>query len=214
MKSSYFKYLILPILNVSLIVGCSHESKDSADTECLETKAIATEKRQTKTIDYGDGTEGQLYLSTGQKFLLEAKTYNFMNIYAEEGSELSLANIATDQNFVIELNSIGSCDFHGDIILPDYTGTLIINCYSQMSLSGNIELSSGSLTLQTPSMVISNPSDFTSLQDNFPNDGSITLGDAVTISTSPSTTLNQEPIDLGSIDSGSISLSPSECSKQ
>ncbi len=217
MRNSYLKYIILPILYFSLIVGCSDESKDSADTDslfvapiqCLEPEAIATEKRQIKTLDYGDGTEGELYLSKDQQFLLEAKAYSFLNIYAEEGSELSLTNIATSQDSVIELNSIGSCDFHGDIILPEYTGTLIINCYSQINLSGNIDLSKGKLILKTPTMNIINPSDSTNLQDDFPNDNSVTLGEAVTITTSPSTTLTLEPINYEP-----ITLSLSECSKQ
>lgn len=217
MNATYFKNIVLYILTYSIISGCADESGKNSGTEslvivptqCLEPQVESVKKLQANIADYSKELEEQLYLATDQNFLLEDKIYNFLSIYVEEGSKLSLAEIATNQDSIIELNSIGSCDFHGNIALPDYSGTLIISCYGQINLSGNIDLSKGSLVLRTPTTNIINPDTSTNLQDDLPNDNSITLGEAVTITTSPSTTLIIEPISYEP-----ISLGPSECSTQ
>ncbi len=217
MKTSYFKSVILQIISFSLIMGCSDETENSTDSEpsllapspCLESEAITVKNHQLKTIEYDDNPQGQLYLSADQEFILEDKTYNFLSIYTEENSKIHLAASATSKDSIIELNSIGSCDFHGDIILSEFTGTLILNCYSQLNLSGTIELSSGNLILKTPLVEITYSSDLSELQNNSSTDGSITLGDTFTIISSPSPTL-----ELGPIESEPLSLTLSECTMQ
>lgn len=155
MKTSSIKSLSLNILSVLLIVGCSDDQKDKESTDalisdssgCSGAKTTAIRVSQSIDEDFGDGSDGELYLGFDQQLLLEDKVYNFTNIYTEEGSYVNLAEITTNQDSIITINALGNCELHGDIILPGYTGTLSISCNS-LDGSGSIDISEGAVILQ------------------------------------------------------------------
>jgi len=99
--------------------------------------------------DFGDGSDGELYLAFGEELALEEKTYNFTNVNLDQGSVLTIVGASSEGTGEIRINSLGVCNLLGDINLPDYLGALSLNCYSSIVVQGSINLSNGSLSLAT-----------------------------------------------------------------
>lgn len=198
------------LIYLPLMSACLEDKNNNSDIDpkaCIEPKAFINSEHQSRMASTEDNNDGDLYLSNEQEFLLEDKTYNFTSIYTEEGSTLTLANITSDQNSIITLNTLGSCDIHGDISLDEYTGTLIIKCANQLNMSGSIHLSGGSFILDASSMAL------TDLKVDVHTDDTVTLNEAsitagtvnfdASLITSTSPSISITPID-------SITINPIE----
>jgi len=156
-------YKLAIILSLGLMTGCledsSHSENSRANNEetCPTTNLIS--QRTSTTRHFGDGSDGEFYLAEDETFLLDEETYNFSNVYTELDSILAASNQAKDGTGKIVINSVGNCEFFGNIILADYNGTLEINCYSTLNLWGTINLggtvvaSTGSISLENSEVI-------------------------------------------------------------
>ncbi|NRB40012.1 MAG: hypothetical protein HRU20_16345 [Pseudomonadales bacterium] len=213
MNSSFTKIFSTYIVSTLLLIACSDDrdsnsAKDQA-AECTENNTLNRKVIRSTVSGFGDGTDGEFYLDVGEEFLLEEKIYNFTNVYTNKGSSIRLKNTSQNKDAIIEINSVGNCEFLGDIILPQFLGTLRLKCYSVISFNGNIDVSNGDLEIETPSIVIITPDELTKVYRGSTISNSVVIGEISTFSVSPNSA-NEVTIELkpGSVDGDSVELIP------
>jgi hypothetical protein len=103
---------------------------------------------------FGDGSDGEFYLSAGATSYLRETTYNYSNVYLEPGSTLLMSDAFKAGIEEVTINSVGTCYLLGDIELSEYQGTLNINCYGGLDMGETGTIStSGSIRFQSTSTV-------------------------------------------------------------
>ncbi len=159
-------YKLPIILSLGLMTGCLDDNSHSTNTQanndenCPTTNLISQRTLTPTTLYYGDASDGEFYLAADDIFPLDEQIYNFSNVYTEPGSTLTVSDGARGGTEKIVINSVGNCDFFGDIMLADYNGTLEINCYSTINFSiGSISLGATELTATDASSVVVNSSE-------------------------------------------------------
>jgi hypothetical protein len=98
---------------------------------------------------FGDGSDGELYRANGETLELEETTYQFTNVNLDAGSLVTIRNALSGASGEIRVNSLGVCNLLGDINLSGYEGLLTLNCYSGITIAGNISHPDGSLAFNT-----------------------------------------------------------------
>ncbi len=158
-------YKLPIILSLGLMTGCLDDNSHSTNTQanndenCPTTNLISQRTLTPTTLYFGDASDGEFYLAEGDVFLLDEQVYNFSNAYTEPGSTLTISDEARDGTGKIVINSVGNCDFFGDIMLADYNGELEINCFGTFNLGGFIYIgsaintSTGSINLENSELI-------------------------------------------------------------
>ncbi len=200
------------------MTGClddnSHSTNSQAnnDENCPTTSLISQRTSTSTTLDFGDGSDGEFYLAEDEVFLLDEKTYNFSNVYTELDSILTASDQAKGGTEKIVINSVGNCDFFGNIILTDYNGTFEINCNGTINLGGTITASTGSINLENSEVIAGDEFDFGSdtiisadLSSIVINPGELTVSgvlvaEAPTLELGETTIINLPPLSVVSTD--------------
>lgn len=153
----HFKSTVL-VLAIGVLLGCSGQDKKEGLAEpsgsepgenCLAKTHSISAAEVSLNYNYGDGSDGEFYLRHGEIFYLEEKTYNFTNVNLEEGSLLTIASGWIDGTGIIQINSLGICNFWGNIEASGYGGKITINCSGDSSLAAVVSHPDGNVTLST-----------------------------------------------------------------
>jgi hypothetical protein len=155
---------IFIVIATHLIIACSENSDNETDKSeiaqsdtpsCQTADLSSLSMLLSTTPDFGDGSDGELYLAAGEVFVLEARSYNFSNIYTEADSVLTASDETIESGGIIQINAVGNCELYGKIALAGYKGSVELNCYGQIDLSGDIDISGSSMTISTSDESIS-----------------------------------------------------------
>ena len=155
MKPSYICRLISMVIATLFIIACSENSDNEANES--ETAQSDIPSCQTRNLrmplstapDFGDGSDGELYLASGEVFFLEARSYNFSNIYTEADSVLTVLEDTMESGGGIQINAVGNCELYGELAFANSKGPVELNCGGQINLSGDIDISGNSITIST-----------------------------------------------------------------
>lgn len=155
MKLSSICKLIFIVIATHFISACSENNNN--ETNESETVQSDTPSCQTASLsmpfsttpEFGDGSDGELYLASGEVFFLEARSYNFSNIYTEVDSVLTATDETMESGGIIQINAAGNCELYGRIALANYSGSVELNCGGQINSLGAIDVSSGSIAIST-----------------------------------------------------------------
>ncbi len=171
---------------IGFLFGCGGESqkKDEKEMseiiladECVSSKAGSFKSTPMENIDFGDGSDGELYLAYDDVFLLEEKEYNFTNVNLDQGSLLMMVGELSEGEGIIQINSLGVCNLLGDVDISNYRGTFILNC-SSIILEGSYNHSSGNTVLTTPDSILISDETSTNISESTMSTGSIDISSA------------------------------------
>jgi hypothetical protein len=137
--------LALPALFILILSACGNDNNTSSCGDSLPQQKISYQS----TSDFGDGSDGELYLAHGDVFYLQEQVYNFTNVNLDAGSRLLLSDAAATGSGVIEINSLGACNLYGLIDIAGYQGALSINCSTIVINMDNFTPPAGDTSLNT-----------------------------------------------------------------
>ncbi len=179
--------IISIIMIIGFLFGCGGESQEkemseiSLADECVSSKAGSFRSTPMENIDFGDGSDGELYLAYDDVFLLEENEYNFTNVNLDQGSLLTIVGELSESDGTIQINSLGVCNLLGDVDISNYRGTFILNCNS-IVLEGSYNHPSGNTVLTTPGSILFSDETSTNVTESTISTGSIDIS-AVELST-------------------------------
>ncbi len=107
---------------------------------------------------FGDGSDGEILITNGETFVIDQTQYNFSNFYAEADSLLLISNNLANSAETIEINSLGICNFLGDIDFSNFDGDIKIHCGGEMNLGGIFLGSTNGKTVLTSNSFVINSS--------------------------------------------------------
>ena len=153
MKLSSICKLIFIVIATHFIVACSEDNNNEANES--ETAQGDTPSCQTANLsmplsttpEFGDGSDGELYLASGEVFFLEARSYNFSNIYTEVDSVLTATDETMEGGGIIQINAAGNCEYYGKFELSSHKGSIELSCDGQVSLSNQTEFLGSPITI-------------------------------------------------------------------
>ncbi|WP_185234239.1 hypothetical protein [Teredinibacter franksiae] len=141
---------------MGVLFGCGGESSKNSEYEIIELELVDDcvnaspnypQALNKASMDYGDGSDGELYLAHGDIFELEEKIYNFVNINLDQGSLMTISDEIFEGDGSIQINSLGVCNLLGEIDNSDYRGSLTINCYGDFFWASTYRGPPGSSTV-------------------------------------------------------------------
>lgn len=197
MKFLAVKRLFTSVIVLTLILACSEKDEETSDESltCKPLDSAVQKKFEFEDPDFGDGTDGELYLASGETLFLEERVYNFNNVYLEVDATLEASDLVTNESGTIRINALGGCEFFGNIKLQHYNGVLEINCYSHISLGGVVDVPNGEVSITTSSETLTSADDLTALEAGSTIGGSISIDDEFVI-TGTSTIIGGGSIDV------------------
>lgn len=90
------------------------------------------------TTQQQEAVIGDLYLGDGEAFTITENFHQFANIYLGPGSTINISDTANEQYDEITLRSDANCDLQGELLFPNYTGKVTINCEETIYLNGTL----------------------------------------------------------------------------
>ncbi len=100
---------------IGFLLGCGGESQkintnemseENIIDQCVTGKARASKSSDVKSIDFGNGSDGEFYLANYDAFQLVEKEYNFTNVNLDQGSLLTIADDLSGSEGTIQINSL------------------------------------------------------------------------------------------------------------
>ncbi len=155
MKLNYINTSIAPVITIGLLTACvGGDESDSSESdrplhyweECEPSKRTIRSMPESSIEKIGTDSDGELYLAAGETLFLDERAYNFTNIYLESDSIIKVSEVAKNGLGKIQINSLGSCEFYGDIKLENYRGMLEISCFN-IVVGGEISTPVGSMNI-------------------------------------------------------------------
>jgi len=197
-KISWNIFALLAILifpscakNNSLQVDINEADNSNIKDECGLNKPSVSRNTEDSLANIGDGSDGNLYLASGEIMLLENMDYNFSDIKLDKGSTLTTSEYIGGELSTIHIRSTGSCDFLGDIALDNYQGNLYLICSNDINFGGDVIIG-GSLSVNSVGEIVLENSN-----GNLNEGASITVGGSLSISSSSIT--NSQDFSEGSV---------------
>ncbi len=210
MSSRLLSFVVL----TGLLFGCGDQSKKNTEEEaselslsadCGDTTTTSSRNRTTTTEDFGDGSDGEFYLAHGDLFQLQERTYNFTNVNLDQGSLLTIASELSGSSGTIRINSLGVCNFLGDVELSGYRGSFFLNCNSSLTVGATFHVG-GNLILSTSEAALISEESTTNISE-------VTLSSAGSIDISGAELLTLSTNVIGgevtySLDANLVEISP------
>lgn len=181
-----FKVINIAVL-ICCLIGCGGRSQKKLETEgenislsdrCLNASTILAKTRHLNRMNFGDGSDGEFYLASEESFQLEEKTYNFTNVNLDQGSLLTVVNGLSVGMGLIQINSLGVCNLLGDVDLVDYSGEFVLNCGSDIMMSGTYTHLNGNTTLSASDSLLNSEETSTNITSSTISSDSIDISGA------------------------------------